>query len=89
MNNRKNLSRSSAKKRPPTLSRESSLILHIGLPIIIFYLLAFLFTALSLTNIPGYIIAKIHYHTLEHIIMSVTIIIAGALIIDLAKKSEK
>ncbi len=89
MNNRKNLSPLSSKKRSLILSKEASLILHIGLPIIIFYLLFFLFTALSLTNIPGYVIAKIHYNTLEHIIMSITLLIIGAVSVDLAKKSEK
>ena len=89
MNNRKKIRISPPKKSPPTLSKEASLVLHIGFPIIILYLLFFLFTTLSLTGIPGYLIAKIHYHTLEHIIMSATLLITGALSIDLAKKSEK
>jgi hypothetical protein len=78
-----------SKKPPTTISKEASLVLHIGFPIIIFYLSFFLFTVLSLTEMPGYLIAKIHYHTLEHIIMSVTLLIIGAISIDLAKKSEK
>lgn len=89
MNNRRKKCNLRSKKDFASLSKEASLVLHIGFPIIILYLLFFLCTALSLTNIPGYLIAKIHYHTLEHIIMSITLLIAGAVGIDLAEKSEK
>ena len=89
MNNHKKFRISSSKKNFWTLSREASLVLHIGLPIMIFYLLFFLFTLLSLTKSHGYLVPKAHYYTLEHILMSITLLIIGALSIDLAKKSEK
>ena len=89
MNNHKKFRMSGSKKSFWTLSREASLVLHIGLPIMIFYLLLFLFTLLYLIKSNGYLVAKAHYHSLEHIIMSVTLLIIGALSIDIAKKSEK
>ena len=84
MNKRQKKRRLGIKKRLSSISKPALLILNIGLPLILFYLSAFLVSALSIPDIPGYVLARIHYHTLEHIIMSATLIISGAVFVDLA-----
>ena len=69
-----------------SFSKNSFLILRIGLPIILLYFSFFLITILSTPDIPGYALARIHFNTLEHIVMSTTLVISGAFLIDLAEK---
>ena len=69
-------------------SRTSLYIFHIGLPIIILYLTAFLATLLGSPDIPGYVLYHIHKATLEYIVMSATIIIVGGFCFDMIQKSE-
>ena len=77
------------KSRPTALSSTALLILCSGLPIILFYLLAFLSLILDRSDIPTYILARKYAYTLEHIIMSATLIVGGALLIDLVEKELK
>ena len=89
MNNHKKTKIFKFKKLLRPLSNAASIILHIGLPIIFLYLLIFLFITLSTPDIPGYILSKIHYHTLEHIVMSATLIVIGALTLDIVQNNRK
>lgn len=74
------------KRTPRGLCRFSFMILRVGLPIILLYLVAFLSLLLSSEDIPAYILAKKYYHVLEHIIMSATLITVGGLAVDLAER---
>ncbi len=76
-------------KHFPFLSKTAAHIIGIGLPIIVLYLLAFLVTALSTPDIPGYILARTHFAFLEHIFMSATIIIIGAALVDTEEKRQE
>lgn len=75
------------KKRDFTLTRTASLVLRVGLPIILIYLSAFLVMICSQSNeLPGYIMARIHFYTLEHIVMSAVLVISGGLLIDILER---
>ena len=71
-----------------SISRISLYIFHIGLPLIILYLCAFLATLLSAPDTPAYVLFHIHRSTFEHIIMSATIIIVGGFGFDMLQKLE-
>lgn len=73
----------------PFLSKTAANIMGIGLPVILLYLCIFLSTALSCGELPGYIIAKKHFDFLEHIVMSGTIIIIGAALVDVEEKRQQ
>lgn len=68
------------------ISRIAQKILLFGFPIILVYLLAFLFTIISTPEIPGYVLARIYSYTLEHIVLSAVIILAGAILADISEK---
>lgn len=70
------------------LSRISYIILRVGLPVILIYLLSFLSLLLNSGDIPGYVLARKYCYTLEHIIMSATLIVVGALTVDIAEKNH-
>lgn len=78
-----------SQKHFPFLSKNAALIIGAGLPTILLYLIAFLITALSTPDIPGYILAKTHFSFLEHIVMSATIIVIGAALIDTEEKRQE
>lgn len=72
----------------PIFSRISLYIFHIGLPLIILYLSAFLATLLSSPEVPPYVLSHLHTPTLEYIVMSGTIIIVGGFGFDMIQKAE-
>ena len=84
----KGLKRSQYSLKKLRLSRISLYIFHIGLPLIIFYLFAFLSALLSTPDIPAYVLSHLHRSTLEHIVMSATIIIVGGFCFDMLQKAE-
>ena len=69
------------------ISQISMIIFHIGAPLIFLYLCAFLILLLSTPDTPGYVLAMIHKDTLEHIVMSATIITVGGFFFDILQKS--
>ncbi len=74
-------------KREIRLGKAASAILGVGLPMILIYLCGFLFMISDLEReMPSYIIARVHFYTLEHIVMSAFLIIAGALLIDILER---
>ena len=79
---------SQKKLKAYTLSAVSLFIFHIGLPIIIIYLCAFLYILLSSPDIPGYVLSSMYRDTLEHLIMSITLIFVGGFGLDMIKKAE-
>ncbi len=86
MNIRKKRSSSESDREWDGLSRAAFMILRVGLPAVLFYLLGFLSMLLEHDGIPAYILARKYCYTLEHIIMSAALIVTGALAIDLAQK---
>lgn len=72
----------------PFLSRTSAHIIGIGLPVILIYLCALLLILLSTPELPGYVLAKKHFDFLEHIVMSATIVITGAALVDVEEKKQ-
>ena len=82
-----NIIKKKTNKSRRELSRISYIILRTGLPVILIYLLAFLSLLLDSADIPSYVLARKYCYTLEHIIMSVTIIVVGSLTLDLAEKN--
>ena len=88
MNNRKKIHKYSLKERFDNFSKHGFAILMFGLPLIIIYLFFFLHLLLSSPDIPGDILSKIYRNTLEHIIMSATLIIIGGFGIDLMEQKE-
>ena len=79
----------SPQKSFPFLSRTAAYIMGIGLPLIILYLCSFLIIALSNDDLPGYILAIKYFDFLEHILMSATIIIIGAALVDVEEKKQE
>ena len=77
---------SSAKKLFSSFSAISLKLLHVGLPIILCYLLAFLFIALSSQDLPPSVLAHIYAPSLEYVIMALTITVIGALVADIAER---
>ena len=71
------------------LCRISIYIFHIGLPLIILYLSAFLATLLSTPDTPGYVLSHIHKGSLEYIVMSATIITVGGFGFDMIYRAER
>lgn len=71
------------------LCRASIYILHIGLPLIILYLSAFLATLLSTPDTPGYVLSHLHKGALEYIVMSATIITVGGFGFDMIYRAER
>ena len=69
-------------------SRISLNIFHIGLPLIILYLCAYLAILLSSPDTPAYVLSHLHRATLEYIVMSATIIIVGGFGFDMIQKLE-
>lgn len=65
-------------------SRGACLILRLGLPVIAAELI---YVAASLSELSGYDIARLGlyiYTMLEHILMSLTLVVGGALLFDIA-----
>jgi len=88
MNNRKKTYKYTLKERFDNFSKYGLWVLMLGLPLILFYLFSFLFLLISSPDIPGDILSKIYRSTLEHIIMSATLIILGGFGIDLLEEKE-
>lgn len=88
MNNRKKTHKYTLKDRFNNFSKYGLWVLMLGLPIILIYLFFFLFLLISSPDVPGEILSKIYYNTLEHIIMSATLIIFGGFGIDLLEEKE-
>ena len=72
-----------------SFSSMSIKLLHIGLPIILIYLLALLTALLSASNLPSNVLSHLYLSSLEHITMAFTIIIVGAFTADLAERHSK
>ena len=68
---------------PPTLM---SAIIRYGSALILFYSAIFLGMLISMSDIPGYVLAKTYSYTFEHIIMTAVIILIAAVITDIAEK---
>lgn len=79
---------SKLKARFLSLSRISVIFLHIGLPTVLVYLLGVLFSALCTKDQPPYILAHVYTPALEHIIMTLTVVIAAAVAADIAERSS-
>ncbi|MBQ8140993.1 MAG: hypothetical protein IJ038_04780 [Clostridia bacterium] len=71
-----------------TISKYSGRILNIGLPTVLFYFSVILSDMLS-SGLPGYILAKTYFNALEHILMSTTLIILGAVLIDFLDRRKR
>ncbi|MBE6596455.1 MAG: hypothetical protein E7641_02185 [Ruminococcaceae bacterium] len=71
-------------RRP--LSRIAEKVFYFGLSVILFYLLSFLIVIINSHDIPSYVLSHIHFDSLEHIVMSATLIIIGTAVIDLCEK---
>lgn len=64
-------------------------LLHIGLPIVLVYLLALLNVLLSASHLPPNVLSHLYLSSLEHIIMAFTVVVLGALTADLAERHSK
>ena len=80
--------RSRLKQKFENISRISMMIFDVGAPLIFLYLCGFLAMLLSTPDVPGYALARIHRDTLEHIVMSATIITVGGFSFDIIEKSS-
>ena len=70
------------------LSKYSRAILHIGLPTVLFYFSVLLYSILS-SDLPGYILSRKYFDALEHVVMSATLIVIGAILTDILDTSQK
>lgn len=89
MNNRKKIHISDSSARISGFSKYAFYVLAIGLFVILIYLFGFLFMLLSNPDVSGKILAIKYFDTLEHIIMSLALVVCGALGIDLFERSLK
>ena len=64
-------------------------LLHIGLPIVLVYLLALLSVLLSTPHLPPSVLSHLYLSSLEHIIMALTIVVLGALTADIAERYSR
>jgi hypothetical protein len=75
--------------RPKKLVRGATLILRIGLPLVA---LELIYIAYSLSNYSGYDIARLSlyiYSMLEHVLMSLVLIVGGSLLFDIAMREAE
>ncbi len=76
------------KKLFSSISKLSLTLLHIGLPIVLLYLVALLFITLSSPDTPGHVLAHIYTPSLEHITMALTVTVVGAIVADIAERQR-
>ncbi len=89
MNKNKNSVKKRERRLPRALSKIALKIFFGGLSVILLYLIAVIILILSTPDIPPYILSRIHFDTLEHIVMSATLIIIGTAVIDLCEKERE
>ena len=75
-------------QRFTSFSSLSLRILHIGLPVILLYLISLLFSMLSSAYLGSSALSYIYSTSLEHIIMALTINVVGAIVADLAERHK-
>lgn len=80
---------SSLKRLFSSISELSLTLLHIGLPIVLLYLVALLFVTLSSHDTPGHVLAHIYTPSLEHITMALTVTVVGAIVADIAERHRQ
>lgn len=71
------------------ISKIASTILKVGLPIMALYFVYIIVSVLSVKNTTPNVIANTYSSQLEHIFMSFTILIVGAVIMDITEKELK
>ena len=76
-------------KKKLYLSSISEILLFMGLGIIIVYLIYILVSVISLERMSSDVLIHIFSPQLEYIIMSMTLIIVGALLLDVTAKELK
>ncbi len=77
------------KKKEFYLTPISKVLLISGLSLILIYLVYILLSALSLKSTSSDVLVHIYFPQLEHVIMSMTLIIIGSLLLDLTAKEIK
>ncbi len=77
------------KKKAFEISRIASLILSVGLPIIAVYFVYIVISVISSTNTSPSVLVHTYSPQLEHIVMSLTLIIIGAVLMDISEKEIK
>ena len=71
------------------LSTASKILLISGLSIVLIYLVYIFISVLSLNSTSSLVLIHIFFPQLEHVLMSLTLIIIGALLLDVTAKELK